>query len=73
MGQFYKEAIQTRDYCVAKNATLRADRPDPSLRKSGLLGMTSKLRASRESQGVPLALAHLERQGAHVFLQVIEF
>jgi hypothetical protein len=34
------EAIQTRDFCVAKPATLRADRPDPSLRKVGLLGMT---------------------------------
>lgn len=73
MGQFDKEAIQTRDYCVAKNATLRADRPDPSLRKSGLLGMTSKLRASRESQAVPFALAHLECQGERIFLQMFEF
>jgi hypothetical protein len=29
----YKEAIQTRDYCVAKDATLRADRSDPSAGK----------------------------------------
>jgi hypothetical protein len=29
-----KEAIQTRDYCVAKNATLRADHPGPSDHKS---------------------------------------
>src|ERR1700722_11004112 len=35
-----KDAIQTRDYCVAANATHRADRPDPSLRKIRLLGMT---------------------------------
>jgi hypothetical protein len=34
------EASQTRDYCVAKNATLRAARPDPSLRKKRLLRMT---------------------------------
>jgi len=27
-GQFDKEAILTRGWCVAKNATLRADRPD---------------------------------------------
>jgi hypothetical protein len=46
-----REASQTRDYCVAKNATLRlrsgqaprAARPDPSLRKERLLGMTIKL------------------------------
>jgi hypothetical protein len=41
--QFGKEASQTRDYSVAKNAAVRAARPDPSLRKSGLLGMTIKL------------------------------
>ena len=35
-----KETSQTRGYCVAKSATLRAARPDPSLRKDGLLGMT---------------------------------
>jgi hypothetical protein len=34
------DASQTRDYCVAKNATLRAARPDPSRRKKRLLGMT---------------------------------
>ncbi len=32
-----REASQTRDYCVAKYATLRAARPDPSLRKERLL------------------------------------
>jgi len=36
------EAIQTRDHCVAKNATLRADRPDPSLRNVDLLRMTNR-------------------------------
>src|ERR1700691_5279975 len=38
--QFDKEASQTRDYCVAKNATHRAARPDPSPRKERLLRMT---------------------------------
>ena len=41
--QFGKEASQTRDYGVAKNATHRAARPDPSLRKERLLRMTIKL------------------------------
>jgi hypothetical protein len=35
-GQLEKEASQTRDYGVAKGATQRAARPDPSLRKSWL-------------------------------------
>src|SRR5208337_1412580 len=43
VGQFGKEASQARDYCVAKNATLRAARPDPSRRKERLLRMTIKL------------------------------
>jgi hypothetical protein len=43
VGQLYKEASQTRDYCVAKSATLRAARPDPSRRKERLLRMTIKL------------------------------
>src|SRR5580658_2096112 len=42
-AQFDKEASQTRDYCVAKYATHRAARLDPSLRKERLLGMTVKL------------------------------
>jgi hypothetical protein len=46
VAQFEKEANQTRDYCVAKNATLRAVRLDPSLRKERLLGMTIKYRLS---------------------------
>src|SRR3989475_5137940 len=41
--QLCKEASQTRDYCVERNATLRAARPDPSLRKERLLRMTMKL------------------------------
>jgi hypothetical protein len=29
----FKETSQTRDFCVAKSATLRAARPDPSAGK----------------------------------------
>jgi len=43
VGQFDTEASQTRDYCVAKNATHRAARLDPSLGKERLLRMTIKL------------------------------
>ena len=54
--QLSKEASLTRGGCVATTATLRAVRPDPSLRKSGLLGMTSKLQHHRN-------LGHLSRSG----------
>jgi hypothetical protein len=37
-----KEASQTRDYCIAKSAMLRAARPGSSLRKERLLGMTNR-------------------------------
>jgi hypothetical protein len=47
VSQFDREASQTRDGCVAENATLRAARPDPSLRKERWLGMTIKLRHYR--------------------------
>jgi hypothetical protein len=50
--QFGKEASQTRDYCVAKNATLRAARPDPSPRKKRLLRMTIKLHHYPPRHGV---------------------
>jgi hypothetical protein len=40
---FDKEASRTRDYCVAKDATQRAARPDPSPRKERLLRMTIEL------------------------------
>jgi hypothetical protein len=39
--QFDKEASQACDYCAA-TAALRAARPDPSLRKRGLLRMTTQ-------------------------------
>jgi len=49
VAQLEKEASQMRDYCVAKNATLRAARPDflgklgtgSSLRKERLFRMTT--------------------------------
>ena len=41
-GAFDKEASETHDYCVAKNATLRARRPDSSGRKERWFGMTIK-------------------------------
>jgi hypothetical protein len=44
-----KEASQTRDYCVAKSATHRAARPDSSLRKRRLFGMTTSSRSSNAS------------------------
>ena len=34
---------QTREYCVATNATHRADRPDSSLREERWFGMTIDL------------------------------
>src|SRR5437879_13805776 len=45
--QFGKVASQTRDYCVARNATLRAARPDPSLRQEGWFRMTINPRPHR--------------------------
>jgi hypothetical protein len=38
--KFDMEASQTRGYWIAKNAILRAARPDSSLRKERLFGMT---------------------------------
>src|SRR5580658_5954123 len=69
--QFDREASQTRDYCVAKNATHRAARPDPSLRKERLFRMTIKLdlylssREFGEPPGVPCVLRRLlsDRRG----------
>src|SRR5215472_1347093 len=37
------------------------------------LDFFSSARASGASQAVPVVLAHLECQGAHVFIQVMEF
>jgi len=51
--QFGEEASQTRDYCAARNAALRAARPDPSLRKERLLRMTKKLHHYRIFATVP--------------------
>jgi hypothetical protein len=54
--QFGKEASQTRDYCVAKGATLRAARPDPSLRKERLFRMTGRL---HHCKGLRFLYSHL--------------
>jgi hypothetical protein len=59
--QFDEEAGQTRDYCVAKNATLRAARPDPSLRKERLFGMTIKI-SRRSLPGVKLTMYNKSTQ-----------
>ena len=40
LGEAIKEASQARVYSVAQNATLRAARSDPSLRRKRLLRMT---------------------------------
>jgi hypothetical protein len=59
-----EEASQTRDYCVAKNATHRAARPDPSLRKKRLLGMTNQSPDAAGSQPYRLELHfHADRIG----------
>jgi hypothetical protein len=39
---FIEEASRTRGYSVAQTATVRAARPDPSLRKRGLPRMTNR-------------------------------
>jgi len=49
-AKFDKEASQTRGYCVAENATHRAARPDPSLRKERLFRMTTKLTSTQGSR-----------------------
>jgi len=51
--RFGKEASQTRDYSVAKNATHLAARPDPSLRKGRWLRMTIKLHHYRAFDSKP--------------------
>jgi hypothetical protein len=56
VAQFDKEASQTRNYCVAKNATHRAARLDASLRKERLLRMTIKLRISASRPVVSIIL-----------------
>src|ERR1700691_6482187 len=54
-AQSDEEGSRTRDYCVAKNATLRAARPDPSLRKERLFRMTIRRRLGgvRNARGAP--------------------
>jgi hypothetical protein len=52
VGQFDKEASQTRDLGVANCATRRAARPDPSLRKESWFRMTGKLTHYRRSRSI---------------------
>jgi hypothetical protein len=40
---------EIRDYWVAKNATRRADRSDPSLRKERWFRMTSELQSAKNA------------------------
>ena len=47
VAKFDMEASQTRGYCVAKCATDRAARSDPSLRNERLFGMTSEVTSLR--------------------------
>jgi len=61
--QCEKEASQTRRLCVAKSATLGAARPDPSLRKKRLLGMTIKLHHYRISCASMVAIERLGLTG----------
>ena len=58
-----RDASQTRDYCVAKNATHRAARLDPSLRKERLLGMTIEIgpRPLKSSVRTRVSLRDLDR------------
>ena len=49
-----EDASRTHDYSVAKNATVRAARPDPSLRKSGLLRIRMELISQRWESGLVL-------------------
>jgi hypothetical protein len=42
-------------------------------RRTGCRSFAASARASRESQAVPVALAHLECQGTQVFIQVMQF
>jgi DNA-binding MarR family transcriptional regulator len=60
VAQFEMEASQTRDSCVAKSATLRAARLDPSLRKKRLFRMTTKLSHYPENIS-PQAIAVADR------------
>ena len=53
-----KDASQTRVLCVAKNATLRAARPDPSLRKKRLFRMTISLDFRKAGHSPPTVCRH---------------
>jgi hypothetical protein len=50
--EFDKEASQTRDYCIAKNATLRAARPDCLRLRSGQALTAQKALVRNDNQAV---------------------
>jgi len=52
--QFNKEASQTRDYCVAKNATRRAARPDSLRLRSGQALTAQRALVRNDNQTAPL-------------------
>ena len=56
--EFDREASQTRHYCVAKNATRRAARSDPSLRKERWFRMTAWLGDDGVSSRDPVQSVH---------------
>jgi hypothetical protein len=53
VARLYREASQPRDWTAAKCAAVRAARPDPSLRKRGLLGMTVNAPTAATRQTLP--------------------
>jgi hypothetical protein len=66
-----KDAIQMREYCVAKGAMHRANRLDPSLREVRLLRMTIKLWGSAGLRLAELRLACRSPSGS-IMLDLLE-
>jgi 16S rRNA processing protein RimM len=64
VAEFSKEAIQARDYCVAKGAGPLADRPDPSPRKSARSRMTRQTELLPGGDFITLARV-VKAQGRH--------
>jgi len=54
VAQFGKEASQARDYGIAKNATLRAARPDPFGFAQGRLFAAQRTLAQDDKQAAPI-------------------
>src|SRR5579871_1626509 len=60
-------------HAAAEKRYLPTSNRDCFLFRTGRQSFPVSARAGRESQAVPVALAHLECQGADVFFEVIEF